>query len=180
MSDGPRLEFDPIAEARRQWDAHELGAVDQMAAATSITRAHQIVVGAINTALKPLGLTFARFEALRLLAFSRRGELPLGKMGDRLMVHPTSITNVIDRLETDGLVARIPHPTDRRTTLARLTDDGARLVEKATAALVDLQFGLDGMGTADLRHLEQALTSLRATAGDFELAQRGPRADHAR
>ena len=111
------LPFDPIAEARRNWGKHGWGAAEAMSAATSITRAHQILLRRIDGTLEPLGLNFSRFEALALLHFSRVGALPLGKIGDRLQVHPTSVTNTIDRLEADGLVARRPHPTDRRTTL---------------------------------------------------------------
>lgn len=163
------LSFDPVAEARRQWVAHGLGAVDAMAAATSVTRVHQIVIGAINGALRPLDLTFARYEALRLLTFTKAGELPLGKMGERLMVHPTSITNAIDRLETDGLVERVPHPTDGRTTLARITPAGRAMVDKATDALVDITFGVPAIDGVDLAQLEAAMTSLRRAAGDFEV-----------
>src|SRR3954470_22543625 len=104
MTRGP-LEFDPIEEAKRQWDLRWSGGVP-MAAATSIMRAQQIVLAAVDAALRPYGLTFARWEALVLLSFTRHGELPLGKMGPRLMVHPTSITNTINRLERDGLVER--------------------------------------------------------------------------
>ncbi len=165
---GEPLPFDPIAEARRQWNLHGLQGADHMVAATSLTRAHQLVIAAINQALRPLGLTFARFEALRLLSFTRAGELPLGKMGERLMVHPTSITNVIDRLEADGLVERVAHPNDRRTTLARITPDGRARVEKATAALTDVDFGIGSLDPAELAAIERVLTKLRRAAGDFE------------
>ena len=164
---GVRLPFDPIAEARRNWGAHEWGAANQMATATAITRAHQILLRRINTALEPLGLTFSRFEALALLWFSRKGSLPLGKVGDRLQVHPTSITNTVDRLEVDGLVDRIPHPTDRRTTLARITPAGRRRVVQAADALAEIGFGLEGMSPADLARAEGALVDLRREAGDF-------------
>src|SRR3954465_7883975 len=106
-----------------------------MAAATSLMRAQQIVLAAVDAELRPMGLTFARFEALRLLAFTRRGELPMGKIGTRLMVHPTSVTNSIDRLEADGLVERRPHPDDRRTTLAAITSTGRSTVSRATRKL---------------------------------------------
>src|SRR3954462_6514761 len=106
-----------------------------MHAGTSLMRVQQLELGRLDPLLKPLGLTFARYEALVLLRFSSRGSLPLGKMGERLQVHPTSMTNVIDRLETQGLVRRMPHPEDRRATLAEITPAGRRLVEKATAAL---------------------------------------------
>ena len=164
---GVRLPFDPIAEARRNWGAHEWGAANQMATATAITRAHQILLRRINAALEPLGLTFSRFEALALLWFSRKGALPLGKVGDRLQVHPTSVTNTIDRLEADGLVVRVPHPTDRRTTLAELTDVGRRVVADAAAALADIGFGLDGMSDLEISRTDAAMATLRQAAGDF-------------
>ena len=161
------LPFDPIAEARRNWQAHGWGAVDRMSAATSITRAHQILLQRIDAALEPHGLVFSRFEALALLSFSRTGSLPLGKIGDRLQVHPTSVTNTIDRLEADGLVARVPHPTDRRTTLAQLTDAGRAVVTAAAATLADIGYGLDGMSDLETSRTDTALVALRRAAGDF-------------
>jgi DNA-binding MarR family transcriptional regulator len=161
------LDFDPIAEARRNWRANSWGAVDAMAAATSITRAHQILLGRINEALAPLDLSFSRFEALALLSFTRTGELPLGKMGDRLQVHPASITNTIDRLERDGLVERRRHPTDRRTTLARITDAGRRGAEEGAARLAEIEFGLAELPKGALRRLADDITDLRRRAGDF-------------
>ena len=161
------LPFDPISEARRNWEARGWGAVDAMAAATSITRAHQILLKRIDTTLESFDLMFSRFEALALLSFTRTGTMPMGRMGERLQVHPTSVTNTIDRLEAQGLVARIPHPTDRRTTLVEITPAGRTRVERAAAALGDVGFGLDGMKTSDLTAVTNSLHSLRAAAGDF-------------
>jgi DNA-binding MarR family transcriptional regulator len=161
------LPFDPIAAAHDNWSRNGWGAEEAMAAATSITRAHQIVLARINEALEPLGLTFSRFEALALLFFTRRGSLPLGKIGERLQVHPTSVTNTIDRLEADGLVARVPHPHDRRTTLAEITPSGRALAERAARALAEISFGVGGLDDAAARELTGTLTSLRRDAGDF-------------
>ena len=161
------LPFDPISEARRNWEARGWGAVDAMAAATSITRAHQILLKRIDTTLESFDLMFSRFEALALLSFTRTGTMPMGRMGARLQVHPTSVTNTVDRLEAQGLVARIPHPTDRRTTLVEITPAGRTRVERAAAALGDVGFGLDGMETSDLTAVTNSLHSLRAAAGDF-------------
>ena len=88
-------DFDPIAEAARNWDAH-WGAdpVPSMRAVTSIMRVQQILLARLNDELKRFDLTFPRYEALMLLYYSRRGSLPLGKMGDRLQVHRTSVTNI--------------------------------------------------------------------------------------
>jgi DNA-binding MarR family transcriptional regulator len=162
------LAFDPIEEARVQWSARwQPDVSDAMAAATSIMRAQQVVLAAVDGALRPFGLTFARYEGLVLLLHSRRGMLPLGKMGQRLMIHPTSVTNIIDRLEQQGLVRRLPHPTDGRTTLAELTDDGRRLARRATRAVNDVTFGLGSLSTSDLRQLTEIVRRLRLGVGDF-------------
>ena len=125
------LPFDPIEEAARQWGLRWT-AVPEMRAVTSLMRVQQLVLAELDEILRPHGLTFARYEALVLLTFSRRGELPLGKMGERLQVHPTSVTSIVDRLEAQGLVRRHKHPTDGRAILAAITDDGRALVEQAT------------------------------------------------
>lgn len=138
-----------------------------MAAATSIMRAQQIILARVDEALRPLGLTFARYEALVLLTFSRRGALPLGKMGERLMVHPASVTNIVDRLERQGLLRRVPHQTDRRTTLAEVTEEGRALVYLATEEVVKSGFGLDTLSETELTELTGTLRTLRLGAGDF-------------
>jgi DNA-binding MarR family transcriptional regulator len=138
-----------------------------MSATTSIMRIHQLIIAQVDEALRPFGLTFARYEALVLLAFSRQGALPLGKMGDRLMLHPTSVTNIVDRLERQGLVERTAHPTDRRTTLASITDDGRRVVDKATEAVSSTGFGLAALTDDELDQLTALVRKVRVAAGDF-------------
>lgn len=81
-----------------------------MVAVTSVMRAHQILLARVEAALRPYGLSFSRYELLRLLAFSGNGTLPITKASDRLQVHVTSVTHAIRRLEGDGLVERAPHP----------------------------------------------------------------------
>jgi DNA-binding MarR family transcriptional regulator len=162
------LEFDAIAEARRQWELHGWPAPQAMAAVTSIMRAQQIILSRVDAALRPHDLSFARYEALVLLYFSRLGALPLGKMGDRLMLHPTSVTNIIDRLEQQDLVRRVRHPTDRRTTLAEITPEGRRVVEEATkAAAGDIELGIGGLSDHELDQLTDLLRKVRIDAGDF-------------
>ena len=124
------LPFDPIDEAARQWGQRWEG-VPQMHAVTSLMRVQQVVLGRLDALLRPHGLTFARYEALVLLTFSSRGSLPLGKMGERLQVHPTSVTSIVDRLEAAGLVMRKPHPEDGRAVLAEITGEDPVPVESA-------------------------------------------------
>ncbi len=163
-----RLPFDPIEEARRQWVAHGWDdAADGMAAVTSVMRAEQIFLARVDEVLRPFKLTFARYEALMLLSFSREGSLPLGKVGQRLQVHPTSVTNTIDRLEAQGFARRVPHPTDRRTTLAEITDAGRSVAEEATKAVNAGVFTATGLTPGDQAELSRLLRKLRRSAGDF-------------
>lgn len=162
------LPFDPIEEAGRQWEAHRWDERAAMQAATSIMRAQQIVLARVDEALRPWALTFARYEVLVLLHFSKDGMLPLGKMGDRLMLHQASITNLVDRLEDQGLVRRVPHPTDRRTTLAELTDEGRTTVVEATEAVEAASVGVAELTDRDARDLHRILRKLRAGADDFD------------
>lgn len=162
------LPFDPIAEARRQWVAHGWpDAADGMAAITSLMRAQQIVLARVEEVLRPHELTFARYELLMLLLFSRNGSLPLSRVGDRLQVHPASVTNVVDRLERQGLVRRVPHPSDRRATLAEITDAGRQIADAATRDLNDQVFTSPGLGADDVAVLVSVLRTLRRAAGDF-------------
>jgi DNA-binding MarR family transcriptional regulator len=162
------LPFDPIAEAARNWTAAGWGDVaDSMAFATSVVRAHRILVTRVDACLEPFGLTFSRFEVLMLLSFAHSGQLPLGKISVRLQVHAASVTNAIDRLERDGLVQRVPHPTDGRTTLARLTSQGRDLATAAVEVLNRDVFARPGLPPEGVRATVEALAALRASAGDF-------------
>ena len=166
MTDQP-LEFDPIARAADLW-AERVGPSGVMAAVTSVMRVQQILQSAVDGALRPHGLTFARYEALVLLYFSRKGSLPMRVMGQRLQLHPTSVTNIVDRLEADGLVKRIPHPTDRRTTLVEITDEGRTRRAEATAAVNEVEFGLRGLSDKQTATLTDLLAKVRKASGDFE------------
>jgi DNA-binding MarR family transcriptional regulator len=160
------LPFDPIDEAARQWGDRWAG-VPAMHAVTSLMRVQQLVIGRLDAILKPHGLTFARYEALVLLVFSSRGSLPLGKMGERLQVHPTSVTSIVRRLESAGLVERRAHPDDGRAVLAEITPRGRELVEAATRDLVGADFALGSLSDAELGQLSALLTPVRKAAGDF-------------
>jgi len=139
-----------------------------MVAVTSIMRGHQILMARLNELLEPFDLTFPRYEALMLLHFSSRGSLPLGKIGERLQVHRTSITNTIDGLERVGLVRRIPHDTDRRAILAEILPPGRRAAEAATEVLNEADFCTSPLSAEDLASVFLTLRKLRIGAGDFQ------------
>ncbi|WP_133753429.1 MarR family winged helix-turn-helix transcriptional regulator [Naumannella halotolerans] len=165
---GSPLSEDPIAAARRQWIAHGWeSAAEGMAAVTSVMRAQQIMIARVEQVLRPYQLSFARYELLMLLLFSRGGALPMNKASSRLQVHPTSITNAVDRLQSAGLVFREPHPTDRRTTLIKITDPGRELAGRATEAMNREVFEQPGLPDERLQQLVQTLALLRRDAGDY-------------
>ena len=161
------LHFDPIERAFESWKDH-WGESTSMLAITSIMRAQQLLLARVDAIVKPYGLTFARYEALVLLTFSRTGALPLSKVGERLQVHPTSVTNIIDRLEKSGLVARRPNPDDGRGTLAEITAKGREVVENATGDLMADEFGMGALSPEQHRELFTVLRDLRVAAGDFQ------------
>jgi DNA-binding MarR family transcriptional regulator len=164
----PELGFDPIEEAARQWRKHwGRAAVPSMAAVTSIMRVQQIMMARLNEILAPHDLTFPRYEALMLLYFSRQGSLPLGKMGVRLQVHRTAVTNLVDGLERSGYLERTPHPSDRRATLATITDAGRRVAATATEELNSARFGTEPLAASELDTLVTILRGLRAAADNL-------------
>ncbi len=160
------LPFDPIEEASRQWAAR-WPEMPRMRAVTSLMRMHQLVLTELDELLRPLGLTFARYEVLVLLSFSRRGALPLGKIGERLQVHATSVTPLVKRLEAAGLIQRTPHPEDGRAVLASITPRGRAVLDEATQAIVSARFALGAMDEQQCDQLTALLTGPRAAAGDF-------------
>jgi DNA-binding MarR family transcriptional regulator len=160
------LPFDPIARAAAIW-GERFGPADAMAAATSVMRVHQLLLAEFDRICRPFGVTFARYEALVLLTFSRTGALPMAKIGERLMVHPTSVTNTIQRLEAAGFVTREPNPRDGRGTLARVTDRGREVVDAATAELMAADFGLRALDGDQRAALFDLLRGIRVAAGDF-------------
>jgi DNA-binding MarR family transcriptional regulator len=171
MPSQPPLGFDPIDRAGQLWERNWPDETDDvyasMRAVTSIMRAHQILIAELDAMLRPYGITFSRYEALVLLMYSRNGSLPLSKIGERLQVHATSVTNVIDRLEAAGLVHREPNPRDGRGTLAVITDEGRAVASKATADLNAARFGMSALTEPELTEVFDVLRRLRHEAGDY-------------
>lgn len=162
------LRKDPIGEARRHWtDRWGAEPARPMAAVTSVMRVQQILLARLNAILRDHRLTFPRYEALMLLSFTREGALPLGKLGERLQVHRTSVTNIVDKLEQDGFVRRVPHESDRRATLAEITDAGRRIALRATLDLNGAEFSLGSLAGDEQEQLTDLLEAVRRGAGDF-------------
>jgi DNA-binding MarR family transcriptional regulator len=137
-----------------------------MAMVTSLVRVQQLLMERIDAVLRPLGLTFARYEVLRLLSFSRSGSMPMTRLGSLLQVHPTSVTSAVDRLQAQGFVERLRRQQDKRVILASITPQGRDVVESATEGLNREVFADPGLATDQLAALTDLLGALRAHAGD--------------
>lgn len=138
-----------------------------MAAITAVMRTASIFLQRADAILKPHGLTFARFEVLALLGFSKRGSLPMSQASDLLQVHATSLTNSVDRLESTGLVRRIAHPTDGRTRLLELTAQGQKVLGAARDDLNEQLFAQSKLSGTDAVELFEILARFRKASGDF-------------
>lgn len=161
-------EPDPIAEAKRQWQLQGWAdAADGMEMITSLVRVNQLLNERIDAVLRPLDLTFARYEILRLLAFTRRGSMPMTRLGSLLQVHPASVTSAVDRLERQGFVLRERGEQDGRVVLAGITDAGRAIVEKATERLNGEVFAETGLTDEQVEEMTGLLRAYRREAGDL-------------
>ncbi|HEY3737779.1 MAG TPA: MarR family transcriptional regulator [Jatrophihabitans sp.] len=165
------LSFDPIDRAgqlwEKNWPEEEPEVYASMRAITSIMRAQQVLQQKLDGLLRPWGINFSRFETLVLLTHSSTGALPLSVLGERLQVHATSVTNVVDRLEAAGLVRREPNPKDGRGVLATITEQGRKVTAAATRVLNDEQFGLSSLNMDQQQVIFDVFRKLRINAGDF-------------
>lgn len=159
-------EPDSIAWMRARWEERGAPHPAQFAATVSILRAQAIVGDEVDRVLKTQTLTRTGYLVLITLEMTDGWARPLGQLSKRLLVHPTTVTMVIDQLETAGLVERKPHPTDRRTVLAVLTAQGHQAVLAANTALAEVNFGLAGTDDATADRLTGDLRRVRRGLGD--------------
>ena len=163
------LPHDPIDLAKAHWRAAGWeDSTDGMALITSIMRTQQVFLARVETVLRPRGLTFARYEVLMLLRFSRTGVLPIGKVGERLQVHPASVTNAVQRLELDGFVKRSTNPADARSVLVTITAKGRAATERVTKQLNADVFSIVPGTAKDQQDVYKKLKSMRRAFGDFK------------
>jgi DNA-binding MarR family transcriptional regulator len=102
----------------------------------------------IESRLSPVGLSVPRLAALQRLV-DAGGSLPLGQLADRLACVKSNVTQLVDRLEADGLVARRPDARDRRATLAALTPAGRKACDQGTRVRRETERSLLGRLSAD-------------------------------
>lgn len=118
----------------------------------------------LRTTGDPEGLTATQSSVLATL--ERRGPMRAGDLAECEALNPTLLSRVLGHLEERGLAAREPDPDDGRATLARATDDGARLIARLRARRAALLLEwLEGMAPERRASLTDALPALEELAG---------------
>jgi len=127
----------------------------------SLLGAAQAVESRIEATLSPLGLSLAKLNVLGILVGSNR-PLTLGELAQRLACVRSNVTQLVDRLESDGLVRREADPADRRSIMAVITDSGRDREKAGSIALAKVQDDISQvLAGFDSAHIERALSALR-------------------
>lgn len=114
----------------------------------------------LEAALEPTGLSLAKLGALRHLAEANE-PLPLGQLAERIACVKSNVTQLVDRLESDELVRRVPDPSDRRSVRAEITDEGRLKYQAGIEALSVAEDELvSELALSDQDQLLQLLTRL--------------------
>src|SRR5687767_12041118 len=92
----------------------------------------------LEGALEPSGLSLAKLNALKHLVEAKE-PLALGQLAEKIACVKSNVTQLVDRLENEGLVRRLADPNDRRSVLAVVTDLGRHRYQAGSAALVDAE-----------------------------------------
>ena len=120
----------------RVWlERWEPEAASGMSVFTAILRSYQLLNDQVNGVMKRHGFTFVQYQVLAWLETDPESSLTLSWISKTLRIPPATVTDIIDRLEDDRLVRRVPHPSDARTTLAVITAKGRRAANEATQEL---------------------------------------------
>jgi DNA-binding MarR family transcriptional regulator len=174
MNDGDGVR-DVVAWSRHVWTEAGLPSADYLALFASIGRIDQIVTQAIEQVLKPFNLGVSRYLLLNTLLLTKAGALRMNRLGWHMMVHPTTVTVVVDQLDRDRLVVRKTHPNDRRAILVELTPAGRALALQASKALAESRFGFPALPKHTVAEMLEILTTIRVTAGDIALEAKSGR-----
>ncbi|MDP2726664.1 MAG: MarR family transcriptional regulator [Dehalococcoidia bacterium] len=112
----------------------------------------------LNEGLEPHGLSLPKLSVLQHLV--QAGEpLPLGVLSERFGCVKSNITQLVDRLEADKLVRRVPDPEDRRSVLAAITEEGRKRYSAGRRALEEVESQiLESLSASDREQLSGLLS----------------------
>ena len=162
--------FDVVEASRRVWlERWDAEAASGMAVYTAILRSYQLLNDQVTKVMRRYDLSFARYEVLTWLLTDPESSVTLSWISRTLRIPPATVTNIIDRLEADKLVRRVPHPSDARTTLAVITPRGRKLALDATEDLNATVYERIGLSLTKRGDLVELLAELRASGHEFDV-----------
>jgi DNA-binding MarR family transcriptional regulator len=127
-----------------------------------VLHASNVLEGRLEARLSEVGLSLAKLAALHHLTVAGES-LPLGQLAERLSCVKSNVTQLVDRLEADGLVSRTGDPNDRRSRIAVLTEAGKTAYSKGSEIQKEAEREMFGILTAsESETLHQLLTKLQA------------------
>ncbi|HNI34109.1 MAG TPA: MarR family transcriptional regulator [Microthrixaceae bacterium] len=161
--------YDVVEASRRVWlERWDADSASGNAVFTAVLRAQQMLMQQVHDVMKAHGLTFARYEVLSWVAVEPESSLALSWISEVLRIPPATVTGLIDRLVDDGLVRRVAHATDARTTLAEITARGRKVADAATVQLNDEVFRPLALAAGEREDIVELLRGLRERSGEFD------------
>ncbi len=139
--------------------------------ALAVNAAYNAQVGAMSRMCSALGIgrTTGRHALIRLLHFADAHRLTQFEIASEMQVTSSNVTFLVDGLEKEGLVKRLPHPTDRRTVHVQLTQDGESLATVLVPSLAQFMAAmLDGFDDDEKRLFADLLDRFRRNADTFD------------
>lgn len=141
----------------QQWREQDWPAAEANAAFMAVVRVETILHRCMKRQLAELDLSVIDYGALVNLGLGCDTGCTLAALAENLLVAPTRLTYVIDRLQGNGLVERRPHDADRRSVLAVITTMGRERLDLATRAVAGDNFGFGDMDDSDLQILTRIM-----------------------
>ena len=154
---------DLVAATRAEFEHRGGVAHHQFAVLLEVERINRLIQTLAQPHLAGTDLTYAGWQALMALAYSKHKALPMAKLAERAASHPTTMTRTVDRLIRLGYVRRVRERNDRRVTVIEILPAGEHARETVLQSLDRSQFGLGGVPESRLIRLEGLLRQARVT-----------------
>ncbi|KAF1029637.1 MAG: Transcriptional activatory protein BadR [Burkholderia plantarii] len=115
----------------------------------------------VDRPLRELGFALSQVPVLGLL--KEAGALSQAELARRVQVEQPSMAQLLNRMERDGLVCRVPDPADKRSRLISLTDGATQKLPEGRAVLDDAsRTALDGLSDDEQQQLAMLLRRVNA------------------
>lgn len=161
--DDPGLDRDLVSATSHEFQHRGGVAHRQFAILLEVERINRLVQALAQPHLARFGLTYAGWQTLMALAYSKHQALPMTKLAKRVASHPTTLTRTIERLVRLGYVRRVHKKNDRRVTVIEILPEGEKARDAVLRARDESQFDLEGIPDDHLGELVNLLREVRVT-----------------